>query len=1137
MKNKKMVAQLAALSLVFGLAGAGVSWADEIIIQGDTDQSINKVAVKNDDGSFTVSDRDVKGVWLREGAKLTANNVNFIDGGKGNNEVGLERDSTLIMTGGSIDHGVNTSLTLDGGRAEITNAKVTSDGAYANNGYIQLKDCTTSVNVLYAGNGWGEGKVEDGLEEGTLVIDGGTANALCVLVQNKATFQVTNGAVLDLTGDTSVSTDEWRVADDIAQNGKITIRAWGPNVSEAEKENNSYIQSLDKATWFRVSEGATVKADTIALQGKTDDYANVYRGTIGVKGNSTVTTNTMNFGQYSYGSFEDSQLTVNGKLSIEGIGYDDHYKYPYGVEMVGGSAALNEVSVTNYGELGFSKTTVTAKAVSINDSLVKVSDGATVKADSIDLLGKKDEKDNVYRGKLRVAGNSSVTADTMSLGQYGYASFEDSQLTVNGKLSIDGIGSYDYKDIPYGLGMVGGSAALNEVSLTKYGELGFNNTAVTAKTVSVDDAIAEVSNGSFQADTVDLSNEGEIDFYDGVKANVGELTADNSFVSLSSASEAEPDVTISQMTLKNNSELSLVKGTLHSDVMQLQDSAIDIVGVGSIVAKNMTLTNATLSLNGITNNQEVAVAYALEDEEDIVPYATTLNGGSITVTDELNMDKGSELLINGGSSVTTNKLTLVGDSTISVSDENSSYTIEGADNMIDSGSKVSVTNGGTVKVADGAGIKATADEENKVNTVIEADESSTVEFGKDTKLFIKEAKTGDTQYDISNVVKTANEEAAGQTFDTVYGDNIFTKGTKVGDDGKVVFKTNYEEAMKTSGFANIIQAVDKSTGDFKDFLDYVYGEGTNGDITKGNAALDHAAAAAEMAGVTHGTYGFAEDFSGLVAAHRAEGQGVWAQYLHQDKKVDGFQVAGREAKYDVKYNGFLIGGDFAASENSRTGIAFAYANGSNTTKDGVYTKNDTKYYGGDIYHQFTAGGIQYKADVGYIKSDNDLKQIQMGTTITGSTDGNAFFAGIRGEKEISLGSSSLTPYVGLRFYRVHTGDFTDSLGMKHETENANIWNLPVGVVYRHAVQNGAWSVTPVAEVGYNFVMGDKDSKETVRFGDASDVFAFDIGESTFVGRLGVEANNGIWNFGGGYRYQKGSDTQSNQWYVQAGYRF
>ena len=420
-----------------------------------------------------------------------------------------------------------------------------------------------------------------------------------------------------------------------------------------------------------------------------------------------------------------------------------------------------------------------------------------------------------------------------------------------------------------------------------------------------------------------------------------------------------------------------------------------------------------------------------------------------------------------------------------------------------------------------------------MKTIITADENSTVDVTEGS-LYITNAKKDGTVYDVSTAIKSGTENK-GNAFGQIYGDSRLTKAIKDAN-GNYTFMSNIDEISKDSPIYNILKEAYENEGKLKVFMDKAFGPDTTSP-QQANNALEHAAAIAEMAGVTHGTYGFAQDFSGMIANHKGEGSGIWANYLRQDKKVDGFQVAGRKAKYDVKYNGFLIGSDLISDENSRTGIAFAYADGSHTEKDGVIEKNDTKYYGGDVYHHFTAGGIQYKADIGFIKSDNDLEQTQLGTTIKGSVDGNAFFAGIRAEKEIALGASSLTPYAGLRYYRIHTGDFTDSLGMKHETENANLWNLPVGVEFRHEVKNGNWSLTPVAEIGYNFAMGDKDTKETVSLGGAADTFSFDIGESAFLARLGVEAENSTWTLGGGYRYQKGSDTQSNQWYIQAGYRF
>lgn len=485
-------------------------------------------------------------------------------------------------------------------------------------------------------------------------------------------------------------------------------------------------------------------------------------------------------------------------------------------------------------------------------------------------------------------------------------------------------------------------------------------------------------------------------------------------------------------------------------------------------------------------------------------------------------------------------MNLANDSTVTVDGAGSSYTIHGTDNVMSGNAKIAATGGGSVTLADGAGIKAEADADNKVKTIITADSNSTVDVSKGS-LYIAHAKRDGTVYDVSTAIKSGTENK-GNKFKHIYGDSLLTKAVEKDENGNYTFVSNIAEISKGSLFSHILEEADENGGKLKDFMDNAFKPSREGmtdadALEQGYNALEHAAAIAEMAGVTHGTYGFAQDFSGMIADHKGEGSGIWANYLRQDKKVDGFQVAGRKAKYDVKYNGFLIGSDLISDENSRTGIAFAYADGSHTEKDGVTGKNATKYYGGDLYHHFTAGGIQYKADIGFIKSDNDLEQTQLGTTIKGSVDGNAFFAGIRAEKEIALGASSLTPYAGLRYYRIHTGDFTDSLGMKHETENANLWNLPVGVEFRHEVKNGNWSLTPVAEIGYNFAMGDKDTKETVSLGDAADTFSFDIGESAFLARLGVEAENSTWTLGGGYRYQKGSDTQSNQWYIQAGYRF
>lgn len=1018
MKSKKLLAQIAAFSLVFGMTGVVSSWADEIILDGTTVKFPNDAIrlVKNEDGSFTVSNQKVKGVWLQNGSKLTATNVDFIiNGGHRFSEISVDDKSILTVNGGSLDSGQDAFNVNDGSKAEVNEAKVTT-GAWANNAAITLKNSTTSGNWLYAGNAFPEdekdkdNKVAEGLPVGSITIDGGMASVKNVLVQNKGQFNVTNGAVLDVTKDTSATDSAWeQPATGIMKGGEIVVRAWGPNTAQAEKSNSDTINKLEQATTFTVN-GSTVKADA---------------------------------------------LTVNGK------------EY----EETAGDAKL-------------------------------------------------------------VAKNSKIEFNNATFEDYGHADITDSQFTVNGTLKL----TSDEAIADKGINFFGGTATLNSVEM-KNREMEFTSTATTAKTIKADGTTTiRFMGGSLDAGDVNISNEVAFCAYRDAKLNVKSLTADDSSIYVGRSNDifdkeiSPAEVNVQQMELKNGSELILAAGTVNADQITMDKSAIDIAGVGTLIANKMTLNNTTLSLSGIQNE---VTTLALDADEDIQPLDVMQNGVHVEVHDTLEMNGGT-LEVNGGSTLTTNQMKLDNDSTVKVDGAGSSYTIHGTDNVMSGNAQIAATNGGSVTLAEGAGIKAEAGTDNKVKTIITADSSSTVDVKKGS-LYIAHAKRdGTTVYDVSSAVKSGTENK-GNEFKQIYGDSRRTKAIEKDENGKYTFKSNIEEISKDSPISNILKKADESEGALTDFVDKAFGEGTTD--AEANNAMEHAAAIAEMAGVTHGTYGFAQDFSGMIADHKGEGSGIWANYLRQDKKVDGFQVAGRKAKYDVKYNGFLIGSDLISDENSRTGIAFAYADGSHTEKDGVTGKNDTKYYGGDIYHHFTAGGIQYKADIGFIKSENDLEQTQLGTTIKGSVDGNAFFAGIRAEKEIALGASSLTPYAGLRYYRIHTGDFTDSLGMKHETENANLWNLPVGVEFRHEVKNGNWSLTPVAEIGYNFAMGDKDTKETVSLGGAADTFSFDIGESAFLARLGVEAENSTWTLGGGYRYQKGSDTQSNQWYIQAGYRF
>lgn len=453
MKSKKMLAQIAAFSLVFGMTGVVSSWADEIYIDGQTAYIYDPVTganlsdsatwlTKNEDGSFTVSNRDVKGAYNNNHSTLIANNVNFIDGGYHFAEVGPSYYSTFIMNGGSIQT-TDMRFSADSGSTAIINhAKVTT-GAWSNNSVVTLKDCTTSGSVLYAGNAYPEEKedgtldnadVAAGLHEGQMTIDGGTAHVNNVLVQNKGLFTVTNGAVLDLTGDTSAWDKESVEASGITNRGNLTVRAWGPSTATAERSNNDYINQLDQASTFSVTGKSTVKTDTLMVAGNIYD-GHIDTALLQVKDGS-IEANQATFGQYSSGNFDQAKLAVNGNLTIQGNGvYDADGKWTS--SDVYGNVTVNDSQVNVAGHVTIDGGNLSIKGSTIKTGSEEVMLTTEEDTDTASLTAKDITLKN--KGMFSTDDKAVVNADTITVNEgtvlsaSGHSTLNVNQLRVSDK--------------------------------------------------------------------------------------------------------------------------------------------------------------------------------------------------------------------------------------------------------------------------------------------------------------------------------------------------------------------------------------------------------------------------------------------------------------------------------------------------------------------------------------------------------------------------------------------------------------------------------------------------------------------------------------------------------------------------------
>lgn len=534
-------------------------------------------------------------------------------------------------------------------------------------------------------------------------------------------------------------------------------------------------------------------------------------------------------------------------------------------------------------------------------------------------------------------------------------------------------------------------------------------------------------------------------------------------------------------------------------------------------------------------------------------------------TVNISADEGTGVSLEGGD----NRLMLAGD-TINVSgttavDAQSGSTLNlqgtGSSSVInltstvENGNAINAAGGSQVTLGDGK----TATDVNINGYVNVSGDKSSLTFAEDTtthvdskyltnenQSFITTKGTGKVIFadgaklDIGNVaagstLKLIDNEnnLDGFKADTIKTDNVLQEFKL--EDGKLVASTvSKEEAAQLLGGSVLTNVALAATGDEKyaDVKALV-----DGDNAK--EALDSAAGLAAMANVAHGTYTMNGIFSDAVSGHlmNRQDQDVWAYGFHSKENVNGLSFG---ADYDAQYNGIAAGVDFYRKGGTTAGLALIYADSNVSGSNGfATTKNDADYYGVSLYSRFDRGSYALLGDISYMKGDHDVTQMNKGQTITASPDSDSISVGVKAVKDYAAGENgTLTPYVGLRYLRLSTDDFTASNGLRYEGDDQDLVIVPVGVNYTASISHGKWSVRPYAGIGYVWTAGDRSADQTVMVGTAADSFSYDTADSgSFIARAGVTTDCGNMSYGIGYSWQKGDSVSNNAWTVSASYHF
>lgn len=287
---------------------------------------------------------------------------------------------------------------------------------------------------------------------------------------------------------------------------------------------------------------------------------------------------------------------------------------------------------------------------------------------------------------------------------------------------------------------------------------------------------------------------------------------------------------------------------------------------------------------------------------------------------------------------------------------------------------------------------------------------------------------------------------------------------------------------------------------------------------------------------------------GNMELHREDSQNVyskevWASYIHSKQKIDGMETGEfLKQNSEIQYNGITVGADLWSGRHGFGGVALTYADGSTFSSQKVSTvESDVDYYGLSVYNRQDIGKFSVQYDGGITHSKNDVTMSTVGAVdVTATPKVNIYNAGFRVENSCRLsGKTELVPFAGLRYTHIKTKEYKNSLGMRFDVDNQNMWTLPLGLEVRSnfGLIDG-WQMGSTVEAGYSWNLGDRDSQQRITYGNAYDVVGFTTADKgQYFVKAALQARRGNLSAEVGYRYSKGHTTRDSRWNFNIGFSF
>lgn len=1076
---------------------------------------------------------------VSNGSTLQATNVDFTGG------IEASGRSKIILNGGSVTAGnfydkaykplYSTEIGADGATIELNKVKIDSNLGACDGSVLTVNDSNVNADAAIFASGKGavinlnstDGNAtytvgEDGIEaeDGAAInINGGKVNTSYLVANANTTITVKNA---DVKATEIIDADGANTS-----NASITFDGTDKNVYTVDKgivaENGGKIYIY----------GGTLKDDKLKskMYGvKTEEGNTLNTDAKGIVLDKNGVISTMS--DQIYANAASANQKESGAITNEGIDFkggslilnDAKYTQSYTDSAQAELKKQGATKLTMSGELVKEETGEVKTEISVGEAADKFGsdtelDKVTAKAENNLLVGSKDSslagKDIAgVNVKDQVENGFAVGKLDLGAGSNGVVITNDKEVTLGGSQggSVITVAGEDANvKVVVGTDEAGTAKATGKLNIgnalatenTNYKLNGdvvvnkdshFNISGQTEITdsVSLNDANINVNKGALK--TADLNVTGNSQLLGAVNAN--KLNA----------------VAGASLAIGNNNgagKLTVETADLNGSMIFL-DPAWNI-STGIEGASGLAVKDVTGGLNG---------AY-------VAGQNSKLSFGADLAAADAAFARSGETWSNSG--VTAGAYV---DSTVDVA--NGSITVDGSLTT----APTTVPANGSVKFADNSMLMVNASKISATQAAITG--VATAVISANSKLYIDNAEKDKTYKIIDGTVANWN-------VDNILSNNKLLKFT-VDTDANTVTTTSrsvkaaYGDAVIAG---DVYDAAVLVGGAAADFVAKAADEHVNADTATQVSAFNSAAALSELAGVEHGTYAASNLFTDAISEHmsltneKEHDSDIWAKYIHSKENIDGLAVAGADSKYDVNYNGIVVGADLYKNGKATIGAALSYVDGSvkgNTLA--ARTENDATYYGASIY-----GGIQNEdsaviGDISYLHGKNDITQRNSDTALTADAKSDAFSIGVRAEKSLKAGVGKFVPYAGIRYMHLGTGNYNNSIGMSYDGDDMNLWLLPVGVKYSADVKAGSWTIRPIAEIGYVWNMGDRDATQTVSLNGASNCFGYDVADNgSYIGRFVVEAEKANVTYGLGYEYQKGDSVKANKWMANVNWSF